>query len=1622
MTLWQTFPGPFSTGDVADIDGNGTLDVVVGSWLPNVSVFRNTAGTGVLTPDPPLAAGDNVEVVSFADMDGMNGPDIVAGDMVLTNNGSGVFTMFSMETPGYSQWGTQTVGDFDNDGDLDVVAMTWNSPWYFFKNGYRPVLTTFAPVRHTNTAALAASIAPVYNQTMTTGTASVGAFKVWGGFTGIKAGTYSGGGGTTPSLAPTVAFLPGEQVWVTVTNAQTSLAGSTGIKARPLVYGFRTQAGVGPGTFQQVQTVAGGGGNTRSVAAGDWDNNGVLDLVMVNQNGSNNIRLMMNSGAGSFTPQAPLAMTLPSVPVVRDFDNDGNADIIVSSIGTSSAVIFRNFPAGTMTNVGSITGLGGLDNLAAADFNGDGLIDIVASCGLSGIRVARNNGGMSFTTYQTIPVGNTESCAVGDVDNDGDVDIVYGTNGGNTVGFLVNDGFGNFSTTPFVVAPGNTPLYLSVGDLDNDGDVDVVVGNINSGAALTILENTTSGGILSFGIINRLVPSADVHIADYNGDGSLDIVSVNNNTVYALLNAGAGTLTARFPASASSTTLISGTTSFCLASGDWDGDGDMDIATANHASNDVSVLFNQAAPTRAGFGNALSFNGINQSVNAGAALAPASPLTLEAWINPASFVGGGHIVGKNNVVGLSVNAAGNLVFQIGNGAAWLSTLTSTTAVPLGAWSHVSATYDGAAMTLYVNGVALGSLNTAVAVGANASVFSIGALSGAAPFFTGAIDEVRVWNTALAQNVVSSYHGVEIGTTHPNWGSLLSYWRLNEYGGASAADSKGANTGTLVNAPVNVISQAPVSMVADPAAGSVNASLLPATVAAGLPTYTLVAPASALGTVSAPVANAITFTNLTSPVALNATDTFGYQATDGVTVSTATMTVRYEPRLTTGGAQYAVALVNTPLTTPTVVGGTAPLTWQWSPATSLSATNVATPIFNGAAGQAYTVTVTDALGFSHSTAVTVSLVSGAYYFRSGDASVPSNWLTNYGLGVPAASLTTPGTTFIVMGNGVLSSTIATANATFTLGAGVTMRVQAPSVLTVDDGMTLVNNGTLIVEGTASTGGTLRFVGSGTMTGTAPVYQSPMTILQYSGTNAVRTTTSLEFPFSMPATVVVDEGVTVVLDDHKTLSSGLVLGGLLDIRNRNILLQGRLDLRGAFIANNFSNVEIGHQSGTPAAIQGTFNIATNVLSSFTMNRPASVLTLGSPMLIQSNLSMTRGILRSDTTNYPVLVRTNSNAVVGGNDSSFVEGPIRRYFPTNILTSGSGSWLFPTGRAGKYLPFTLIDPRTGGDSPLIEVESFNGAQGGTMDSTLSAIGQGEYWNVRLLTGDHTQSRAELGRFGAFVQPIPSGSVVAKSPTRNGIYTNIGGSVSGNQIQSSTFASFSTFTIGTPFSAVAPSQQPTITNFGPTIGTSSTILVVNGTNLNNLTGVRIGGVPVSFTVLSSTRITLTLSPTTQTGPITLQTATSVSTTSFQPFTFIGPPTMATVSPEFFGLGQDIVISGNNFYGTPTSGEVYLPVVRIGGITASSVEIISPTQMRVRFTVATTGNLTVQSWGGIATTATVVGVLPPPTLLSFAPGTAAVGETITLRGTDFRLISSITIGGVPVTNYILRNAEKISS
>ncbi|TAE32796.1 MAG: VCBS repeat-containing protein, partial [Candidatus Kapaibacterium sp.] len=616
---------------LGDVNNDGRLDLVVVQGGPsNLHIFLNSgmATTYPAVPSQTVAFGAWGTDVQLFDADGDNFLDAVAtedvgGRLVFFKNNAGTF---AAPTPiyGFPNLLYLAAADIDNDGDVDLAATANNGSVHVLKYGLQPTISSVIPTRNGNGSGnpnIAGVGAPVTvnflaPQTITTNSYSVPPaqqlFQVHGGFTGSRTrasgfgapnGSYSG----SPSsmvFTPSANFRVGELVSVSVTNASSSVAtpnNSVGIRTRPFVFDYRVAAaGPGVGTFVQTQVVSGGGGNTRAVAVGDFDNMNGLDVVMVNQSGPNNIRLLTNNGSGSFTAQAAIPTGgNPSFPVVRDFDNDGNVDVIVSSLGTGTAAIFRNNPAGILTNVGSVSGLTGLDHIAAADFNGDGLMDIVASCGTN-IRIAQNTGGLSFATPVSIAAGaSTFGCATGDFDNDGDMDVVYCRND-NNVGILVNDGTGTFSATPFTVNVGSAQGFASVGDLDNDGDLDIVVSNTGGSTAMTILENTTSGGVLSFAApINRATAAGngDVVVADFNADGSLDIASILDATARIFMNTGTGALSGRFPVAPNSSTPLGGTNSFSGAAGDWDNDGDIDLVSANHTTGNASILFNQLPPT-----------------------------------------------------------------------------------------------------------------------------------------------------------------------------------------------------------------------------------------------------------------------------------------------------------------------------------------------------------------------------------------------------------------------------------------------------------------------------------------------------------------------------------------------------------------------------------------------------------------------------------------------------------------------------------------------------------------------------------------------------------------------------------------------------------------------------------------------------------------------------------------------------------------------------------------------------------------------------------------------------------------------------------------------------------------
>ncbi len=188
--------------------------------------------------------------------------------------------------------------------------------------------------------------------------------------------------------------------------------------------------------------------------------------------------------------------------------------------------------------------------------------------------------------------------------------------------------------------------------------------------------------------------------------------------------------------------------------------------------NDVSGAGNTgtitgAAWTSAGrYGNALAFDGASNAITISDApsLALTTGMTLEAWVKPAALSGWRTILYKERPDGgggtalawalyASDDTAPPAVYGMLAGATgnnqWTHA-TGTTMLPLNTWTHVAGTYDGSALRLYVNGVLVKTLALAGSLAVTPGALRIGGHAGAGQYFSGLVDEIRVYNRALSQ--------------------------------------------------------------------------------------------------------------------------------------------------------------------------------------------------------------------------------------------------------------------------------------------------------------------------------------------------------------------------------------------------------------------------------------------------------------------------------------------------------------------------------------------------------------------------------------------------------------------------------------------------------------------------------------------------------------------------------------------------------------------------------------------------------------------------------------------------------------------------------------------------------
>jgi hypothetical protein len=203
---------------------------------------------------------------------------------------------------------------------------------------------------------------------------------------------------------------------------------------------------------------------------------------------------------------------------------------------------------------------------------------------------------------------------------------------------------------------------------------------------------------------------------------------------------------------------------------------------------------------------AVTTNGSGQytSVPYDAALNPAQ-VTLEGWAKPTGGSGTARTVvasqDTNKGYLLGIGTDNKWRFTVGTGGA--TTVVTGSTVTLSSWAHVVGTYDGATAILYVNGISAGTAS--VSVSANTTrPLGIGATDSGgswAGYFPGSLDEVAVYGSALSQSRVQAHYllGRSYKDTVLDSGPI-SYWRLDEGSGTSAADSKGSNTGTYTNGP------------------------------------------------------------------------------------------------------------------------------------------------------------------------------------------------------------------------------------------------------------------------------------------------------------------------------------------------------------------------------------------------------------------------------------------------------------------------------------------------------------------------------------------------------------------------------------------------------------------------------------------------------------------------------------------------------------------------------------------------------------------------------------------------------------------------------------------------------
>ncbi len=477
---------------VSDMDGDGDMDLVAGSYSDNIIVwYENLDGLGNFgNPQTITTNVDSTRDILVDDIDGDGDGDVLTAsyndDTIAwyeNTNGLGSFgsiQIISTNANGaYSVYAT----DIDNDGDLDVVSASTNDAkitWY--KN-----------------------------------TDGLGDFESGIVITHLRSRDIE-------SVFAEDIDGDGDMDVISASNNVDGVFWHKNIDEQ--------------GTFSVPILISSDATNVSSIYVSDLDYDGDMDVLIASRGNDNIVWFENLDGNGIFGEQQVIASSSnPSSIFVADIDGDGFNDVIYNSYTNGTVRWIKNEDGqGVFTYGDGVGGIYANTSVYVSDLDSDGDMDILSASSIDSQIVWIENmdglGNMGNKLVISDLVDNPLFVYASDIDGDGDIDVLSASQDDDVVAWYENDGLGSFGVQQVISSNANGVNTVKTSDIDGDGDLDVFSAN-QYDDKIVWYENLD--GLGTFGseqIVTLEVNSVKtVFASDIDADGDMDFISPISITV-----------------------------------------------------------------------------------------------------------------------------------------------------------------------------------------------------------------------------------------------------------------------------------------------------------------------------------------------------------------------------------------------------------------------------------------------------------------------------------------------------------------------------------------------------------------------------------------------------------------------------------------------------------------------------------------------------------------------------------------------------------------------------------------------------------------------------------------------------------------------------------------------------------------------------------------------------------------------------------------------------------------------------------------------------------------------------------------------------------------------------------